>query len=67
MKVIAKEERRTGKEVKVGYMKIKIGEEWFRWNEESGDLKTAGKQGRGRAELPVDGHNKMREEQEVKG
>ena len=29
----AKEEREKGKEVKMGYMKVKIGEKWMKWNE----------------------------------
>jgi len=32
---ITKEEREKGKEVKIGYMKARIGRKWFRWNEKN--------------------------------
>jgi hypothetical protein len=38
LRTIAKEEKRKGKEVKVGYRKITIGGVQWRWNEERGRL-----------------------------
>lgn len=35
---IAKEEGRNGLETKVGYQKIKVKEEWYKWNEIKGQL-----------------------------
>lgn len=35
---LAKEERSSGIEVRVGYMKAKIGDRWYEWNEKEGKL-----------------------------
>jgi hypothetical protein len=36
LRTIAKEEKREGKEAKVGYRKITIGKVQWKWNEERG-------------------------------
>jgi hypothetical protein len=39
LRELAKEERDRGKRVKIGYRKIQINGEWFRWDEREEKLK----------------------------
>lgn len=36
LKIIAVEEEKNGWETRVGYLKIKVGEEWYEWLEKEG-------------------------------
>lgn len=39
MKTVEEETRTNGLHVKVGYMKIRVDENLYRWNEEKGQIK----------------------------
>lgn len=38
LRELAKEEEKKGNDVRVGYRKMKIGDEWYKWNEEKESL-----------------------------
>ena len=60
MNRLAEVEEKKGNEVRVGFLKIKIKESWYKWNENIGSLSTENEQNKDRT-----GSKNKEESQEV--